>query len=179
MKNDNSLISGIRSGDRSAFHQVYILYYDLMINYAYGLVGSVDVARDMVTSIFAHIWHGRDDFAPKGTIRGFLLTQVKNSAIDYNRADTRWTRSWLTVQADGIGNNTSSGSSLQEHESDSGIADAINRIGGVQREIMFLRWRANLDATEIALTLRISEAAVNSQITDILGSIRDRLMSHV
>lgn len=88
-KNDDaSLAQRIRSGDREAFGELYDRYASVALAAALRVVSGREQAEDVVHDAFLTVWRKIDRFDPtRGTLRAWLLTVVRNRAIDRIRAE--------------------------------------------------------------------------------------------
>ena len=84
---DARLADRIRSGDAEALGEVYDRYASLALAIAVRVVGGRDEAEDVVHDSFVAVWRKIDRFdAERGSLRGWLMTVVRNRAIDRVRA---------------------------------------------------------------------------------------------
>lgn len=85
-QSDESLLAAIASGDTEALGKLYDRYNRLAIAVAYRVVGDHDAAEDTVQDAFLSVWRRGDSFDPgRGSARGWLLTIVRNAAVDRRR----------------------------------------------------------------------------------------------
>jgi RNA polymerase sigma-70 factor (ECF subfamily) len=80
---DASLAHRIRSGDREALGELYDRYASVALATALRVVGDRDQAEDVVHDAFVAVWRKIDRYdAARGSLRSWLLTVVRNRAID-------------------------------------------------------------------------------------------------
>ena len=80
---DDALAQRIRSGDREALGVLYDRYASLALAAALRVVADREVAEDLVHDAFVAVWRKIDKFDPgRGSLRSWLLTVVRNRAID-------------------------------------------------------------------------------------------------
>jgi RNA polymerase sigma-70 factor (ECF subfamily) len=83
---DTLLADRIRAGDREALGELYDRYASLALGLAMRVVHDRFAAEDVVHDAFVAIWQHVDRFdRSRGTMRGWLLTVVRNRAIDRMR----------------------------------------------------------------------------------------------
>lgn len=93
---DAVLAQRIRSGDREALGELYDRYASVALALAVKVTTDRSAAEDVVHDAFVAVWQRIDRFDPsRGSLRGWLLTVVRNRAIDRIRA----TRPTMDVQA--------------------------------------------------------------------------------
>jgi RNA polymerase sigma-70 factor, ECF subfamily len=86
--NDDALLAQrIRSGDREALGELYDRYASVTLATALRIVADREQAEDLVHDTFVAVWQKIDRFDPmRGSLRAWLLTIVRNRAIDRLRA---------------------------------------------------------------------------------------------
>ena len=83
---DETLLARIAGGDSSALGELYDRYARIAIAVAYRVLGEHGAAEDVVQEAFLAIWRRVDSFdASRGTARSWLLTIVRNGAVDRRR----------------------------------------------------------------------------------------------
>ena len=84
---DERLADRIRSGDASALGELYDRHASIALATALRVVGGREEAEDVVHDAFVAVWRKIDRFdATRGSLRGWLMTVVRNRAIDRVRA---------------------------------------------------------------------------------------------
>ena len=80
---DTLLAERIRAGDREALGELYDRYASLALALAMRVVNDRFAAEDVVHDAFVAVWQHIDRFdRSRGSMRGWLLTVVRNRAID-------------------------------------------------------------------------------------------------
>lgn len=84
---DARLAERIRAGDAEALGELYDRYASVALGTALRVVGGRDEAEDVVHDAFVTVWRKIDRFdAERGALRAWLMTVVRNRAIDRVRA---------------------------------------------------------------------------------------------
>ncbi len=178
LKQHDKIVSRVRNGDVEAFEQIFRAYYDLLLRYAYGIVKSGDVARDLVADVFAAVWHNRSTWAPQSSVRAYFLTAVRNRAFDSIRSLSRKTVFQEQITTEDIAQFTGSAphdplTQLVMEDRLEQVFTAIDSMKGIRREVMLLRWREQLSISEISSSLQISEGSVSAHLSQALRILRD------
>lgn len=85
--NDGALVAAIAAGDVAALDQLYRRYRAVAFAVACKVVQDPAAAEDVVHDAFLRFWRASSSFQPgRGSPRGWLLTIVRNAAIDALRA---------------------------------------------------------------------------------------------
>lgn len=86
-QDDASLLVAVAAGDPAALGTLYERHARFAFGVAYRLVGDRHAAEDVVHDAFLAVWRGARSFQPaRGGVKPWLLTVVRNTAIDYLRA---------------------------------------------------------------------------------------------
>lgn len=84
---DHLLAERIRRGDREALGALYDRYASLALGVAMRIIPDQSTAEDLVHDAFVTAWQKIGGFNPtRGSLRGWLMTIVRNRAIDRLRA---------------------------------------------------------------------------------------------
>jgi len=83
---DDELLAAIGGGDGMALGALYDRYGGLALAVAYRVLGERGAAEDAVQEGFLAVWRHAGGFrAERGSVRSWLLTIVRNAAIDRRR----------------------------------------------------------------------------------------------
>ena len=84
---DARLAARIRTGDTDALGELYDQYASMALGTAIRVVGDREEAEDVVHDAFVAVWRKIDRFdAGRGSLRAWLMTVVRNRAIDRIRS---------------------------------------------------------------------------------------------
>ncbi len=83
-------VQSLMNGDYKAFSDIYRKYYSRMSGFANSYVRDPFVAGNLVQDAFMILWENRTKIAPDTNIPAYLLTIVKNTALNHlNRIKTK------------------------------------------------------------------------------------------
>lgn len=83
---DAALLAAMQHGHVEPFGEIYRRYRSAAFATAYRILGDPAAAEDAVHDAFLSVWRGIDSFQPsRGSLRPWLLTIVRNTAIDRYR----------------------------------------------------------------------------------------------
>jgi RNA polymerase sigma-70 factor (ECF subfamily) len=88
---DFDIMTRIRSGDHDALRELYDRYGRLSFAIAYRMLGEASAAEEVVQDAFLSVWKRSSTFngGVTSNVRGWLLTIVRNRAIDQTRRSSR------------------------------------------------------------------------------------------
>lgn len=174
---DASLTQRIRSGDRDALGELYDRYAAVALATALRVVGDRQQAEDVVHDAFLAVWQKIDRFdAARGSLRAWLLTVVRNRAIDRIRAERR------SLDIDEMDEQ-----SLLRSGPNPTWEDALNRMAAFrlraamevlpaeQRMAVELAYFGGRTYREIAILTGVPQGTANGRLRLALARLRDAL----
>lgn len=143
---------------------------------ARGICGS-RLADDVVQEVFVHVWRHPEKYDPaRGTLRTFLLTVARSTAIDHLRSDSaRRAREERSARTAVRAETTVDGPVLRQ-ERDARVVRAINDLPARERDAIVMVFYGHLTYREAAVALRLPEGTVKSRIRSGLRRLRSRLI---
>lgn len=173
---DDVWADAVRGSDRGAFECLFRKYYDPLCTFALGYVGRRDAVEEMVQDLFLHIWDRRAEWEPKGTVRAYLYTAVRNKAFNHlKRAQFSVA---LDQEPDVFCHPPADGPDLALYSKQLTVlaTKAIGELPERRRLIFLLSRRHEMTYAEIADMLNISVKTVETQMSRALQHLRDRLL---
>ena len=174
---DALLASRIRAGDQAALGAVYDRYAALAMAVALRVVSERELAEDLVHDAFVAVWQKIDRFdARRGSLRSWILTIVRNRAIDRLRA--RRPRIEIGEADEGLLLRTSPNPTLEraaERLGSSELRAALANLPAEQREAIELAYYGGHTYREIAAMTGVAQGTANGRLRLALGKLRDAL----
>lgn len=89
-RSESELMARLRSGDDAALGELYDRYSGPAFALALRMLGERGVAEDVVQEAFLSVWRRASTFdTERGSVRAWLLSIVRNAAIDRTRGRNR------------------------------------------------------------------------------------------
>lgn len=82
-------VSSIHMGDSTAFAQVFRKYYDPLCRFAQRYVNDMDIAADVIETLFVNLWQGAETFADDSHAKHFLYKAAYNACLNQLRSQKR------------------------------------------------------------------------------------------
>lgn len=176
---DAQLADRIRAGDTGALGELYDRYAGLGLATALRVLGDREEAEDVVHDAFVAVWRKIDRFdAARGSLRAWLMTVVRNRAIDRVRArrttmdvDDADERSLLRS-----GPNPTWEAALQR-TSAGDVRAALDSLPDEQRRAVELAYFEGYTYREVADLTGVPSGTANGRLRLALGKLRDALIS--
>ncbi|HEX7196285.1 MAG TPA: sigma-70 family RNA polymerase sigma factor [Candidatus Limnocylindria bacterium] len=174
---DARLADRIRAGDTEALGELYDRYAGTAVGTALRVVGSREEAEDVVHDAFVAVWRKIDRFdAERGSLRAWLMTVVRNRAIDRVRArrasidiDDADERSLLRT-----GPNPTLETALTRASS-LDLRSAMAELPDEQRRALELAYFEGYTYREVAEMTGVPTGTANGRLRLAIGKLRDAL----
>lgn len=157
-EDEDALIAEAARTDASAFAVLYERYYPRVYRYVYHRVGSATDAEDIAALVFMKTLEGLSGYQARGSgFAPWLFRITRNAVVDHYRK----TRTHAAL--DGLEHHTAHGdpvSHVLTNESAEELRRLVYHLSTDQREVVLLRYAADLSFAEIAATLKKNEPAV-------------------
>ena len=93
MKDEMTLLAGVRRLDPQALVETHDKYYPAIFRYIAYKVGDQGTAEDLTSEVFVRLLDAvRDRHAPQKTLRGWLYSVASHVVTEYHRKEYRGNR---------------------------------------------------------------------------------------
>lgn len=172
-----ALAMHVRGGDEAAFRTLYLAFFRPLCEFAYTLVGSADVAEDVVQDVFAQWWERRESVVITKGVDPYLYSGVRHRALNHRRATHLHSGDAViaTITCEGAGMATreiAPDEHTQLHEFERALATAIAALPPTRRAVLMLRVRHDLDYATIADVMGISAEAAMIHVSRARTALR-------
>lgn len=173
---DAALVERARAGDPEAFARIVELHQGAAFRVAWVLCGDAADAEEATQDAFVKAHRALGRFHAGAPLRPWLLAIAANEARNRRRAAGR--REHLAVRA--AGERTAAAVPSTEAlalaaDRDAGLRAALARLGGADREVLWLRYFAELSEAETAAALDCRPGTVKSRTSRALARLRREL----
>lgn len=142
---------------------------------AYGIVGNISEAEDVVQEVFLSAWKSRATFDPgRGTARTWILSMVRNRSIDVIRARKRQPVMPLDPDVDFPNDDDVSGEAISRTEG-AVVRNSLAHLPPQQREVIELAYFRGMSHTEISNSLGLPMGTVKGRIRLAMDRLRTLL----
>ncbi|MFC1764160.1 RNA polymerase sigma factor [Planctomycetota bacterium] len=171
MITEKQLIRRFHQGDVRALRTIYDLYKHDLVTLAFALLCRKALAEDVVHDVFAKLLDNAQQIRIKGSLRGYLLTAVANTARNRNREP------WVSRPTDREGRHRAESPErlVAQKERHERLRHALGQLPYEQREVILLHCYANERFRSIAKQLRISINTVQGRYRYGLQKLRSLL----
>lgn len=163
----------LRTGDMSAFDELYRRYERRLYGYIRRLVADDEGARDLFQEVFFKVLEDRSYDPDRGRFSAWVFTVARNRCLEQHRKAT--TRSLLS----------SSALPLETSDPPDALGDALERRRWIRtafedmseghRQVLLLKQVGELTYAEIAQMLGLAEGTIKSRLHAAMKQFRRRL----
>ena len=166
VRDDHALVEAIAAGDPEALGALYDRYGGLAYSVALRVVGDPGRAEDVVQESFLKLWRNAGQFdSRRGSLRTWLITSVRNRAIDNLRGrgahERREREIPESVEATGAGSDPSR--EVSERLEREAVREALARLPDEQRQVIELAYYGGQTQSEIAALTQVPLSTVKGR----------------
>jgi len=171
---DVHIIKGIRAGRESAFEILFKDYYRPLSVYALKYVSDLELAKEIVQSFFVHLYEKRKSVIISTSLESYLYQSVRNRCL--NHITQKKTQK---QHLDQFHMNQETSETIEENiqatELEHAIFKIIASLPPQCQRIFNLSRVKGLSNSEIAVQLDISKRTVETQVSNALKALRNKL----
>lgn len=166
-------------GDSSAFELLFRAMYEQLCLVARRYVKSAADAEDVVEEAFLRLWTHRDRIRVRGSVKNYLSTAVRNTALNYlarRKAEAKYTA--LAPQDEVWGRALAMNdaeSHMREQERAARVQRAIDALPNRARETYCLYYQRHLTYAQIAEVMGVSVRTVEAQLVRCVKKLTKQL----
>ncbi|WP_343306901.1 RNA polymerase sigma-70 factor [Chitinophaga niabensis] len=170
----NSDLISIKNGDRKAFDNFYVAYFDRIFVLLLFFSKSREVAQDLSQETFARVWESRASLNPENSLKSYTRRIAKNLLQDYFRKIAVRNKHEKNLQAaDQVENKTMD--RVLDSELRNLLEEAVKKLPPDKQVIFRMSRYEHLTYAEIAAALNITPKAVERHMARALQYLRTYL----
>ena len=173
----DELIARAARGDAEAFGALVTAYADLTLRVAAALTADAAAAEDAAQEAWVDVWHGLPGFHPGQPFRPWLVTIVANRCRKQTRRRALATVRLETELVDAAIWREDDADAVLAAFPDPELERALAELSDEQRQVLGLRFGADLDLATIAQVTQTPLGTVKTRLRRALDTLRGRLTS--
>lgn len=173
----NQTIELIQNGNKQAFDQLFLSFYDPLCRYAFSFLNDWDETEEIVQNVFLKLWENRKTLSIHTSIKSYLYTATHHSCINqihHFKVHQKYL-DYILQQP----NQSDSSDSLIAEELHILIEKSIAQLPEQRKLIFSMSRYEGLKYKEIAEKLNISIKTVEAQMGKALRTLRDSLQEYL
>ena len=156
----------MRSGDRSALHEVYESYIGYIYTIVLQTVSNREDAEDVTSEFFMKLWRLADTYREGNGHRAWMAAIARNMAVDLLRKTKR------EVLTEVVTEDASDVSVEKEVIADMSLRQALDSLKPGEREVVHLKIMGEMTFQEIADILKIPLGTVTWRYQNAIQKLR-------
>ena len=172
---DEDLMPLVHEGNARAFEVVFDRHADAAFSLAYRMCGRRGMAQDIVQDAFLSLWRSGARYdRSRGSVRSWVLSVVRNRAIDMFRRET--VRAGRDVSADGVVERMAAPDDValdaERRQDARGVRAALRDLPAEQRQVIELAYFGGFSHVQIAGMLDVPAGTVKGRMRLGLNKLR-------
>lgn len=168
------LIQEAIAGNKEAFGRLYEKYAGQIFSYLFYRTGEHHTAMDMMETVLLKAWENLPNFGEKGrgmNFRAWLYRMAHNAMVDYHRSHKP--EIGLEILAEQPDHLPHAAKLVEIAEAQEYLMGRLEKLDDVSRQVLILRFYAEMSPKEISQIMGISEGNVRVVQYRALKKMRD------
>lgn len=176
---DQELWDNFRSGNKSAFELIYKNNIDILSDYAIKIAGDKELVNDAIQDLFVELWKRRKQLASVLSIKYYLLKSIRRDILRKKKQMKK--RLALINDSANYSLNFQTAIDVEvvieeeKKERTVIVKNNLNQLSPKLKEIIYLKFYADLSNDEIANILKINKQSVYNSVHRALNILRDKI----
>jgi RNA polymerase sigma factor (sigma-70 family) len=176
---ERALWSDIIAGDKSALGTLFDLYIKELLAYGYRISGDIALTKDAVQDVFVDIWSYRSNLSKDVQVKFYLYRCVRRAVVRQISPGETSVSDFSDVER--VAESTASPesewvSAEAEHLQNQRIYNSLKLLSEREREVISLKYYADMKIREIATLLNLKEQTVSNTLQNALTKLRKHLV---
>lgn len=172
---DSQLLDLLKSGEDSAFTEIYERYWDAMYGHVLRMLNSKENASDIVQEVFTYLWTESANISNSTNLSGYLYVITRNKVLNLITQNKTRRTHLLSLARFATEMSNATMEQLNEKDLTFLVEKEIQNLPKKMREIFELSRKQDFSHKEIARRFDISDKTVKKQISNAIKIIKLRL----
>jgi len=182
MTKNQNLWNNFLQGDKSAFSEIFLTFYDDLLRYGRKLSGDQDMVQDCIQDLFLKLWKNKGNLKPVESIKPYLFRSLRNHITD----SIILQKPRISID-EGFEHPFEITYSHEDfliarqvsEEARSKVIEALNKLTIRQRETIYLRYFEDFDFKTIASIMDMNIQSVHNLLYRGMKVLRDLLLAEI
>ncbi len=175
--NAKALLKAIASGDEKAMREFFDSYANNLYHYVLGRCNDTTVAGDILNTVMMEVWNHAERFEGRSKVSTWLIGIARFKMIDQYRKEKRHGHEELNESFVDTDSTTSAEKLTEAEQKSRGIKSCIDKLAGIQKEIVQLTFYSDMAYQEIAEIVDCPVGTVKSRMYHAKESLKHCLES--
>lgn len=173
---DDALWASMRSGDESAFEELYRRYFQVLFGYGKRVTQDENLVNDTIQDLFVDLWRTRHSLSQAQSVRFYLFSSLRRKIHRSIKQDHLNSEDLDAVSEEFLPTQISPEASFSNSEElfiqTEQLNSWLSQLPPRQNEALVLRYYHNLEYAEIAAILHIKEQTARNLVQKALFILR-------
>lgn len=178
-KDEYSLWSQFKLGDKAAYAYFYETYSVLLFRYGCKVHQDRDLVKDCVHDLFTEIWKNKENLSSPVSVKNYLVKSLRNKLTRATNKKSRF------VDQDSVPENLLGYSESMEtsmvlaetkREGDKKLIKALRTLSNKQKEVIFLLYYNNVSPAEAASIMSVSVRTIYNTAFNAMQSLKAEMV---
>ncbi|MBL0745297.1 RNA polymerase sigma factor [Chryseolinea lacunae] len=174
---DEAIWSTFQLGNRDAFAALYHRYFKILVKNGLRISSDKDLVKDCIHDLFMEIWKNKLNLATPASVKAYLISSIHRKVIrQVKRMRTREKEiHHLSVHEFAHSKEDQIISQQRQEEQQHKINKALCALTKRQKEVVYLKFYANLSYAEIANLMAISTESIYNLVSKAIDNLQGEL----
>jgi RNA polymerase sigma-70 factor (family 1) len=168
------MIKGLRSGRESAYEQLFKEYYKPLTVFATGYLENLESGKEIVQELFVSLYEKRKKLVITTSLKSYLYRSVKNRCLNHIKHQQVRKKHQDRMKPDKQESENLE-DKIRETELEYLVSKIVDQLPPQCKRIFTMSRVSGLSNREIAEQLAISKRTVETQISNALKVLREKL----
>ncbi len=171
---DNHMIKGLRAGRESAYEQLFKEFYQPLSVFASNYLEDLESGKEVVQELFVHLYEKRKNVVITTSLKSYLYQSVRNRCLNYIKHQQVKKEHQDKMKTESEPSDSLE-DKIRETELEHMIFKVVDQLPPQCRKIFTMSRVKGLSNGEIAEQLELSKRTVETQISNALKVLRDKI----
>jgi len=168
------MIKGLRSGRESAYEQLFKEYYKPLTVFATGYLEDLESGKEVVQDLFVYLYEKRKNLVITTSLKSYLYRSVRNRCLNHIKHQQVRKKHQDQMKPE-LQESENLEDKIRETELEYMVSQIVDQLPPQCKRIYTMSRVSGLPNTEIAEQLKISKRTVETQISNALKVLREKL----
>lgn len=168
------MIKGLRSGRESAYESLFKEFYKPLTVFASGYVEDLEAGKEIVQDLFVHLYEKRRTLFITSSIKSYLFQSVRNRCLNHIKHKQVQKTHHDRMKPE-LEESENLEDKIRETELQHMVSRIVDQLPPQCKRIFNMSRVSGLSNGEIAEQLEISKRTVETQISNALKVLREKL----
>jgi RNA polymerase sigma-70 factor (ECF subfamily) len=168
------MIKGLRSGRESAYEQLFKEYYKPLTVFASGYLEDLESGKEVVQDLFVYLYEKRKNLVITTSLKSYLYRSVRNRCLNHIKHQQVRKKHQDQMKPE-LQESENLEDKIRETELEYMVSQIVDQLPPQCKRIYTMSRVTGLSNREIAEQLEISKRTVETQISNALKVLREKL----